>query len=134
MDWLYLLIIIFGTLLILMATGMPIIVSFFLLNIFGMYIFFGGRAGLQNLIDSLYSNLNTFILVPIPLFILMGDILFYSGIAPILIETIGKWIGRIPGRLSLLSVASGVLLSTLTGTSIASVAMLGSTLVPYMET
>jgi TRAP-type C4-dicarboxylate transport system permease large subunit len=41
--------------------------------------------------------------------------------------------GRLPGRLALLAVASGTLLSTLTGTSIASVAMLGSTLVPEME-
>lgn len=78
-------------------------------------------------------DLNTFILVPIPLFILMGDISFHSGMASNLIETVGIFIGRIPGRLAFLVVAAGVLLSTLTGTSLASVATLGSALVPYMR-
>jgi tripartite ATP-independent transporter DctM subunit len=59
--------------------------------------------------------------------------MFQSKIAPTLIHVIGKWLGKLPGRLALLAVASGTLLSTLTGTSIASVAMLGSTLVPEME-
>jgi len=133
MEWQLWLLIIFGILIVLMLTGMPIVLCFFLINIFGMYFFFGGVLGLENLIDSVYASLNSFILLPVPLFILMGDIMFQSGIAPTLIEVIGKWMGRIPGRLSLLAVAAGTLLSTLTGTSIASVAMLGSTLVPEME-
>ncbi len=133
MEWQLWLLIIFGILIVLMATGMPIALCFFIINVLGMYFFFGGIMGLQNLIDSLYTSLNSFILLPIPLFILMGDIMFQSGIAPTLIKVIGKWLGKIPGRLSLLAVAAGTLLSTLTGTSIASVAMLGSTLVPEME-
>jgi tripartite ATP-independent transporter DctM subunit len=63
----------------------------------------------------------------------MGEVMFQSKIAPTLIQVIGKWMGKLPGRLGLLAAASGTLLSTLTGTSIASVAMLGSTLVPEME-
>lgn len=133
MDWQLWLLVIFGILIILMLTGMPIVLCFFFINIFGMYFLFGGVMGLHNLIDSLYTSLDSFILLPIPLFILMGDIMFQSGIAPTLIKVIGKWMGRLPGRLSLLAVAAGTLLSTLTGTSIASVAMLGSTLVPEMK-
>jgi len=133
MEWQLWLLIIFGILVVLMITGMPIALCFFIINIFGMYFLFGGVMGLQNLIDSLYTSLNSFILLPIPLFILMGDIMFQSGIAPTLIKVIGKWMGKLPGRLALLAVAAGTLLSTLTGTSIASVAMLGSTLVPEME-
>lgn len=133
MEWQIWLLLIFGMLLILMVTGMPIALCFFIINVIGMYLLFGGVMGLQNLINSLYSSLNTFILLPIPLFILMGEVMFQSKIAPTLIHVLGKWMGRVPGRLSLLAVASGTLFSTLTGTSIASVAMLGSTLVPEME-
>ncbi|MEW6667106.1 MAG: TRAP transporter large permease subunit [Thermodesulfobacteriota bacterium] len=133
MDWPLWLVVIFGILLILMLTGMPIALCFFTINVIGMYALFGGVMGLQNLINSLYSSLNSFILLPIPLFILMGEVMFQSEIAPTLIHVIGKWMGRLPGRLALLGVASGTLFSTLTGTSIASVAMLGSTLVPEME-
>ena len=116
-----------------MLTGMPVAFCFMLINVGGMYFFFGGLVGLENLIDSIYTSLNTFILLPIPLFILMGEIMFHSGIAPVLIETIDKWMGRLPGRLSLLSVAAGTLFSALTGTSLASVALLGSSLTPEME-
>jgi tripartite ATP-independent transporter DctM subunit len=133
MEWQLWLLVIFGILLVLMLTGMPIALCFFIINVIGMYFLFGGIMGLQNLINSLYNSLNSFILLPIPLFILMGEVMFQSKIAPILITVIGKWMGRLPGRLALLAVASGTLLSTLTGTSIASVAMLGSTLVPEME-
>ena len=117
---------------ILMATGMPVAFCFMFINLVGMYVFFG-LTGLEQLIISMYRTLNTFILLPIPLFILMGEVLFHSGIAPVLIKTLDKWLGRLPGRLSLLAVASGTLFSTLTGTSLASVAMLGSVLVPEME-
>lgn len=133
MEWELVLLLIFSALIILMVTGMPIAFCFMLINIVGMYVFFGGMLGLEQLVTSIYSSLNTFVLLPIPLFILMGEIMFHSGIAPVLIETIDKWLGRIPGRLSLLSVAVGTVLSTLTGTSLASVAMLGSVLVPEME-
>lgn len=115
-----------------MATGMPVAFCFMLINVVGMYACFG-MVGLEQLIISIYRTLNSFILLPVPLFILMGEVMFHSGIAPVLIRTLDKWLGRLPGRLSLLAVGAGTLFSTLTGTSLASVAMLGSVLVPEME-
>ena len=132
MEWQFILLLIFGSLVILMATGMPVAFCFMLINVVGMYAFFG-MVGLEQLIISIYRTLNTFILLPVPLFILMGEVMFHSGIAPVLIRTLDKWLGRLPGRLSLLAVAAGTLFSTLTGTSLASVAMLGSVLMPEME-
>jgi tripartite ATP-independent transporter DctM subunit len=133
LEWQLVLLFILSSLVIIMLTGMPVALCFMLINIAGMYVFFGGSLGLEQLITSIYSSLNTFILLPVPLFVLMGEVMFHSGIAPVLIETLDKWIGRIPGRLSLLAVAVGTLFSTLTGTSLASVAMLGSSMVPEME-
>jgi len=63
----------------------------------------------------------------------MGEVIFRSGIAPRMIGTLDNWLGRLPGRLGLLSVIGGTLLSTLTGSSAGTVAILGSTLVPDME-
>ncbi|MBP1699689.1 MAG: hypothetical protein H6Q41_4877, partial [Deltaproteobacteria bacterium] len=59
MDWQSWLVVIFGILLILMATGMPIALCFFVINVIGMYFLFGGMMGLQNLINSLYNSLNS---------------------------------------------------------------------------
>jgi tripartite ATP-independent transporter DctM subunit len=49
-----------------------------------------------------------------------------------LINVLDRLMGRLPGRLSLLSVAAGVVLAVLTGASVGSVAMLGNTLMPDM--
>lgn len=104
-----------------------------LINVVGVYAFFGGTAGLEQLILSIYSSLATFVLLPVPLFILMGEVTFQSGLGTNIIDIVDKWLGRLPGRLSLLAVGSGSLLSALTGASIASTSLLGSVLVPEME-
>ena len=116
-----------------MASGMPVAFCFMLINVAGVYLLFGGVAGLEQLILSIYSSLATFILEPIPLFILMGEVMFHSGLGANVVNTLDKWMGRVPGRLALISVAAGTILATLTGVSIASTALLGSLLIPEME-
>ncbi len=133
MEWHYIFLIIISSLFILMLSGLEIAFCFLLLCVCGMYLYFGGTAGLEQLVVSMYTTCKSFILIPIPLFVFMGEVMFHSGIAPLLVRVLDKWLGRIPGRLSLLAVGAGTLFSTLTGTSIASVSMLGSALVPEME-
>jgi tripartite ATP-independent transporter DctM subunit len=82
---------------------------------------------------SIYESVTSFALLPVPLFVLMGEIMFRSGIATKQMEVLDSWLGRIPGRLSLLAVGGGTLFATLTGSAMAGAAMLGSTLVPEME-
>lgn len=133
MEWWTILLLIFGGLIFLMATGLPVAFSFFLISIVGVYVLWNGSVGLEQLILSLEDSVSTWALLPLPLFILMGDVMFHSNVAPLMIDALDKWIGKVPGRLSLLSIATGALLSCLTGASMASVAMLGSALTPEME-
>lgn len=114
-----------------MITGVPVAFAFMIANV-AAFIFFFGLNGIDQLTNSIFSVLSSFVLLPIPLFILMGDVLFRTGIGPALIRTIDKWMGRLPGRLSLLAVAAGVLFAALTGTGLASTAILGSVLAPDM--
>lgn len=133
MDWPIVILIIFGSLVVLMATGVPVAIAFMVINLFGVYLLWGGGVGLEQLILSMAGSVSTFALVAIPLFVLMGDILFNANIGPNMMDAIDKWIGRLPGRLSFIAVAAGTLFSALTGASMASVAMLGSVLIPEME-
>ena len=133
MEWQLVLAVIFGSVLLLMATGLPVAFCFLLVNIVGAFLLWGGETGLHLLSLSLFDSLRTFTLMPVALFILMGELLFHSGSAMKMIDALDKWLGRVPGRLGLLAVGGGTLLSTLTGASIGSVAMLGSLLVPDME-
>ncbi len=132
MHWSLTLLMIFGGVTTLMMAGIPVAFAFLVVDIVGIYFFFGA-AGLQQLIVSMFSSISTFTLLPLPLFILMGELLYHSGVAPVIIATLDQWLGRIPGRLSLLAVSTGTLFATLTGTSVGSVAMIGSTLLPEMH-
>ncbi|MFC1945450.1 TRAP transporter large permease subunit [Chloroflexota bacterium] len=133
MEWQLALLVIIGGSLLLMLTGMPVAFCFLLIGVIGSFVFFGGEIGLHLMVSSLRASLTLFSLLPVVLFILMGEVMFHSGIAPRLIDALDKWIGHLPGRLSLEAIAGGTVFSTLTGTSIASTAMLGELLVPEME-
>ena len=133
MGWEWLLLIIFGVLVVLMATGMPIAFSFMIINVAGVYVFFGGTSGLEQMILSMSTSLTTFVLLPVALFILMGELLVHSNIAVDVMDALDKLMGRLPGRLSLLAVATGTVIAALTGSSMSSTAMLGQILVPEME-
>jgi tripartite ATP-independent transporter DctM subunit len=132
MDWVTLFIIILSSLIILFFLGVPVAYSFLFINILFAYIFWGG-AGLTQLILSIFRSISSFSLLPVPLFLLMGEVMFLFGIAQNMMETLEKWMGRVPGRLSLLAVVGGVLFATLSGSSMAGCAMLGQTLLPEME-
>ena len=132
-EWQIALIIILGAFLLLMATGLPIAFVFLLINVVGVYFLWGGEVGISQLVRSIRDSISNFNLVPIPLYILMGEIMFQSGISSRMIDTVDKWIGRLPGRLSLVAVGGGTLFATLSGSGMASCAMLGSTLLPDMK-
>lgn len=131
-EWIHTLALFFAVLTLLMLSGMPVALGFLTLNILGLFFFLGGEGALSLLATSTFSSVGQFALIPIPLFILMGELLMRTGLAAKTVEAVDLWIGRVPGRLSLSSVGGGTLFGALSGASMASVAMLGSTLVPEM--
>ena len=132
MEWYYVLAILLGTLIFFMLLGLPVVFAFFAANIVGAMIFMGGGKGIAQLVRNAIDATQSFSLLPIPLFIFMGEIMFHTGVAARAIDAVDKLIARIPGRLSLVAIAGGTLFSSLSGSTIANTAMLGSTLLPEM--
>ncbi len=132
MDWWWVLIIIFSCFILLMLSGLPIAFTFMAINIIGVYVLWGGVNGLQQLILSIFESVTFFALLPVPLFLLMGEVLFHSGMGTRMLDALDTFMGRLPGRLSLVAVAGGVVIAVLCGNTWASTAMLGSMLVPDM--
>ena len=132
MEWYYVLAILVGTLLFFMLLGLPVVFAFFAANIIGAMLFMGGEKGLAQLIRNAVDATQSFSLLPIPLFIFMGEIMFHTGVAARAIDAVDKLIARVPGRLSLVAIAGGTLFSSLSGSTIANTAILGSTLLPEM--
>jgi tripartite ATP-independent transporter DctM subunit len=133
MEWYLALIVVVGLFLILLAMGMPVAFSFLFVNLIGVFIWWGGEAGLRQLIVSISSSVTRFALMPVPMFILIGEVMFHTGLAPRAITALDQCVGRLPGRLSLLAVLSGTIFATLSGSSVAATATLGSVLTPEME-
>lgn len=133
MEWWLALIYIFGGLLVIMMLGIPFVVCFILVDLVGGFLLMGGTGGMNLLVLSMFKSVASFTVLPLPLFILMGEVMFQSGIAPLMMKAIDVWLGRLPGRLSLLAIAAGTVLAFLTGVSMASVAILGSTMLPDMK-
>jgi len=132
-EWWSVLLILWASFLILLMAGVPVAFSFLLINTIAAFIFIGGEAGLRQIILSVFDSISKFTLLPIPMFIIMGEVMFITGVAPEMMTTLDMWVGRIPGRLGILAVLGGTLFATMSGAAIAGVAMLGSVLVPEMQ-
>ncbi|WP_299739135.1 TRAP transporter large permease [uncultured Roseobacter sp.] len=133
MEWFEALALLLGAILFLMAMGMPVALAFLAANILGAWVFMGGDRGVTQLLNNGFGSLTKYALVPIPLFLLMGEIFFHTGLGGRMFNAIDKLLGRLPGRLSYVTVLGGTAFSTLSGSSMGSTALLGSLMVPEMS-
>ena len=133
MEWFEALAVLLGVILVLMAIGMPVALAFLAANILGAWIFMGGERGVAQLLNNGFGSLTKYALMPIPLFLLMGEIFFYTGLGGRMFNAIDKLLGKLPGRLSYVTVLGGTAFSTLSGSSMGSTALLGSLMVPEMS-
>lgn len=132
MEWYISALFLVGGLIIPMFIGMPVVVAFLTINVVGSYVFMGGMVGIDQMITNSTTAVTSFALVPVPLFILMGALLFHTGLAARVFDALDKCFGSIRGRLAYLTVAGGTLFAALSGSSIANTALLGTTLLPDM--
>ncbi len=131
MEWWLWFAIIIGAFLFLLAIGLPVFLSFMVVDVVMMLILIGGIGVLQ-FVHSMFSSISTYTLLPIPLFILMGEILVISGVFINAIDTLDLWTGRIRGRLCVITIVAATIFSCISGSSIACTAMLGSLMLPEM--
>lgn len=132
MEWYWALSLLLGGAVLLLLVGLPVAFAFFAANIVGTYIFVRGDIGLSLMPIEYVFSISKFTLVPVALFILMGEILFQTGVAFRSINAIDRLISGVPGRLSIVSIAGGSVFSSLSGSTIANTAILGNLLLPDM--
>lgn len=132
MSWEWAALLLLGGSTVLLFIGMPVALSFVAINILGAWLFLGGEAGLVQVVRNSAISLMSFSLTPIPLFILMGEVLFHTGLAIKVIEGVERLIRQVPGRLAIVAVVAGTVFSAISGSTIATTAMLGSLMLPVM--
>jgi len=117
---------------VLLFLGLPVAFSFLVINLLGAILFLGGEAGLVQLARNSIGSVASFSLTPIPLFILMGEVLFHTGLAVKVIDGVERLIRQVPGRLAVVAVVAGTVFSAISGSTIATTALLGSLVLPTM--
>jgi len=132
MGWAEASLILFGGLVAIMGLGLPVAFAFLALNIVGAWLFLGGEPGLAQLARNAVQSVTSFSLTPIPFFVLMGEVLFHTGVALKAIDAFALLIRRIPGRLSVIAIVAGTVFSAISGSTIATTALLGSLMLPTM--
>lgn len=132
MDWTLSGTILIGGLIMAMGVGLPVALGFFLINIIGVFLFMSGYRGIEQMIANATVAVSNYSLAPVPLFLVMGSLFFHSGLARRVLDGIDVMIGRLPARLSYLTVTSGTVFAALSGSSLANTGMLGALMVPEM--
>src|SRR6202008_1219396 len=100
MSWQMASLLLLGGSTVLLFIGIPVAFSFIAINLIGAMLFLGGDAGLHQLLRNSSAAVINFSLTPIPLFILMGEVLFQTGLAIKVIDGVERLIRHVPGRLA----------------------------------
>src|SRR6476659_3022909 len=105
MGWIEASIIMFGGLVALMNLGLSVASGSLAKKILAALLFLGGEQGLVQIARNAVQSVTSFSLTPIPFFVLMGEVLFHSGVALKAIDAFSLLIRKVPGRLSVVAVA-----------------------------
>jgi len=131
-DWYWAAALLFGLAVGLMLVGVPVAIAFFATNIVAALAFMGGAGGIAQVVNNGFGAMTFFALVPIPMFLLMGELYYHTGLASRMFNAIDQLMGNVPGRLAYVTVAGGTGFAALSGSSMGSTALLGSLMVPEM--
>ncbi|MEO7402192.1 MAG: TRAP transporter large permease subunit, partial [Burkholderiales bacterium] len=132
MEWYWAALILFGTSVALMMCGIPVALAFFATNIVAAILFMGGERGIWQIINNGFGAMTSFALVPIPMFLLMGELFYHTGLAARFFNAVDKLLGAVPGRLAYVTLIGGTAFAGPAGSSMGACALLGSLMVPEM--
>lgn len=120
---------IFGALLALLMTGIPVA---FTLGILGAGLLAIDGLPLSMVASTLFGGINDFVLLAIPLFLLMSNLLLRGGIGRDLFVAMQNWVGHWPGGLGIAALLSCGVFSAISGSSITTAATVGTVAIPEM--
>jgi len=98
-----------------------------------LYAFTGGAMGMDFITQSVFSSLNSFPLIAIPFFILAGSLMEGGGLSRRLINLSNSLVGHFTGGLGIVTVLTCIFFGAISGSAIATVAAIGTIMIPAME-
>ncbi|BCH28172.1 membrane protein [Mesorhizobium sp. L-8-10] len=120
-----------GAMVLLLALGLPIAVGLGLVGM-GLSEFFSPLPLTRAIGEVAWSSSTGFLMVSIPLFVLLGEVLLRSGIADRMYAAVAAWFSWLPGGLMHANIGSCALFASMCGSSVATAATVGTTAMPQM--
>lgn len=117
---------------LLLFSGMPIAFAVGTVALAFMFFFMPG-AQIQIVAETIYSELNSFTLLTIPLFILMGAAIGKSRAGGDLYNSLNRWLYKVPGGLGLANTLACSVFAAMCGSSPATCSAIGSSGIPEMR-
>jgi tripartite ATP-independent transporter DctM subunit len=112
---------------------MPIAFAMLAVGLTGSTIIIGPEAALQLLASDVYRQFSSYGLAVVPLFILMGMIIFHSGMSGRLFDAAYTWVGHLPGGIAATTIMASIAFSAVSGSNSAATATMGSVALPEMK-
>ena len=119
-------------LLVLAGSGLFVAAVLGLLG-YSLATFFSPFPLIRGLGEVAWSSSADFILVAVPMFIMMGELLLRSGVTDAMYEALDRWVGHIPGGLMHTNIAASAMFAAASGSSIATAATIGTVSIPNMD-
>jgi tripartite ATP-independent transporter DctM subunit len=121
----------FGSMLVLLALGLPLA---FVTGLIGVTFCVGlfGVNGLQLIASRIYSFMNEYALVSVPMFIMMASLMERSGVAKDLFDAMRVWAGKLPGGLAIQTMVAATIMGAMTGIIGGEIVLLGLIALPQM--
>ena len=113
--------------------GVPIAFAMAIVGAVGIWILEGAGPALAHAVLIPWDEGRSFVFVTIPLFVLMGQLVYHTGLATDLYDAVRSWIGKVPGGMAITTVFASGAFGAVTGSSIATVATMGAMVMPEMR-
>src|SRR3546814_90135 len=123
----------FGAMLLLILIGIPIGFSMLVTAAAGFFLVGGPTHAEDQLSVTFFEQGTNFIMVAVPLYFLLGQLVFRTGIATDLYDCVYRWLGRLPGGLAITSVVACAGFGSVSGGSVTAVATMGPMCMPAMR-
>lgn len=119
-------------LLVLVIASVPVAAVLGILSLSLDQLFMGGRLRL-GIGEFTWDKSKEFVLVAIPMFILLGEIILRAGIAQRMYRAVVQWLSWLPGGLMHANIGSCAIFAASSGSSVATAATVGTVAIPEME-
>ncbi len=122
-----------AALLVLLALGLEIAYSLALVGAIGLLALGGPAVTIGSLATIPYSNVASFTLVVLPMFVLMGELAVAAGMAQQAYAAARAWLGRLPGGLMMTGIGASAVFGAVSGSSVAATVTVGRVSIAEMR-